>query len=111
MFFLESGRAISTHNARLCILMLPALILIVVVLLSTSSRHKNTHTPRAKNVFFPPWFQFLPALFLVLSVSLFENKVKKTAPTHEQQEDTSCQACSQTLGFLFVRVSHTSGEE
>lgn len=37
MLFLQSGSAVSTHNVRLCPLMLPALILIANVLLSTSS--------------------------------------------------------------------------
>lgn len=44
MFFLKSGSAASTYNVRLCPLMLPALILIATVPLSTSSITSNPHS-------------------------------------------------------------------
>lgn len=116
MFSLKSGSAISTNNARLCPLMLLALILIGVVLLSTSSLASRTETAHirpentsweswATNHFFPPYHLYF-CLCVAFSVAKhswnFSPRTNCGMPLSVMHIIKLC--------FLFVRRSHTSGE-
>lgn len=85
VFSFKSGSAISSHNARLCPLMLLALILIRVVLLSTSSPaskiythpKKTTHDVsglskwKSREMFFLYSFHFFQHHYFCLCVAFF----------------------------------------